>query len=97
VAERSKIDGMYFVGSPVLSHVERFKELRGNTLLNVLFNLTEDEQVQNALLPQLSRIAFHDFWMAINENSPQELTGQQRTGKENLGKSPAVQSCWQES
>jgi chromosome segregation ATPase len=59
MAERAALTGMDVVGSSLIECVERFRDLTTNSLLNLLFSLTEDETLQDLLVPQLSHIPTH--------------------------------------
>lgn len=59
--ERALMEGMYLVGSPTIQIVEKFRDLRDNALTNLLFNLTDDSSLQDALLPQLSHILNNNY------------------------------------
>jgi chromosome segregation ATPase len=59
MAKIAALTGMDVVGSSLIECVERFRDLTTNSLLNLLFSLTEDKTLQDLLVPQLSHIPTH--------------------------------------
>lgn len=64
----AKLSGMRTMGDAALSRINDFKDLRDNDLTNLVFSMTDDDNVQSVLFPLLSRIAFNEFWSLVLED-----------------------------